>query len=100
MATGKAFGKSMPMTAWGHQASNNANIANLADDAVQLGLFEPKELQLEGLHSSIDRLRAKYGHRCLQTGLTFFDPYVNSPDWEPYRHTGLSSQVGRDAPTT
>ena len=74
--------------------------SNLADDAVQLGLFEPKKLQLEELHSSIDRLRAKYGYRCLQTGLTFFDPYVSSPDWEPYRHAGLSSQVGRDAPTT
>ncbi len=74
--------------------------SNLADDAVQLGLFEPRKLQLEELHSSIDRLRAKYGYRCLQTGLTFFDPYVSSPDWEPYRHTGLSSQVGRDATTT
>ena len=74
--------------------------SNLADDAVQLGLFEPRKLQLEQLHSSIDRLRAKYGYRCLQTGLTFFDPYVSSPDWEPYRHTGLSSQVGRDTPTT
>ena len=68
--------------------------SNLADDAVQLGLFEPRKLQLEELHSSIDRLRAKYGYRCLQTGLTFFDPYVSSADWEPHRHTGLSSQVG------
>ena len=34
------------------------------------------------------------------TGLTFFDPYVSSPDWEPSRHAGLSSQVGRDATTT
>jgi FO synthase len=52
------------------------------------------ELRLETLLASIDWLRAKYGYRCLQTGLTFFDPYVSSPDWEPYRHTGLSSQVG------
>ena len=74
--------------------------SSLTDDAVQLGLFEPGKLQLEELHSSIDRLRAKYGYRCLQTGLTFFDPYVSSPDWEPYRHTGLSSQVGRDDATT
>ena len=74
--------------------------SHLADDAVQLGLFEPRKLQLEELHSSIDRLRAKYGYRCLQTGLTFFDPYVSSPDWEPYRHAGLSSQVGRDTTTT
>ena len=70
--------------------------SNLTDDAVQLGLFEEQTLRREGLLASIDRLRAKYGYRCLQTGLTFFDPYVSSPDWEPYRHTGLSSQVGLD----
>ena len=75
---------------------------NLVDDAVQLSLLEQRcddprpvrELRLEALLSSVDRLRAKYGYRCLQTGLTFFDPYVSSADWEPRRHTGLSSQVG------
>jgi hypothetical protein len=61
---------------------------------VQVGLFDRRELRREGLLRSIDRLRAKYGYRCLQTGLTFFDPYVSSADWEPERHTGLSSQVG------
>ena len=71
--------------------------SNLTDDAVQLGLFEERTLRREGLLASIDQLRAKYGYRCLQTGLTFFDPYVSSPDWEPYRHTGLSSQVGLEA---
>ena len=71
--------------------------SNLTDDAVQLGLFEERTLRREGLLASIDRLRAKYGYRCLQTGLTFFDPYVSSPDWEPYRHTGLSSQVGLES---
>ena len=76
--------------------------SSLSDDTVQLGLFEqrrddrrpPRQLRDDALWGSIDRLRAKYGHRCLQTGLTFFDPYVSSPDWEPHRHTGLSSQVG------
>lgn len=75
--------------------------SSLVDDAVQLSLFEgwpdrrgPRELRLEALLRAIDGLRKKYGYRCLQTGLTFFDPYVSSPDWEPYRRTGLSSQVG------
>jgi len=67
--------------------------SSLVDDAVQLDLFDRRE-RLEALLGSLDRLRAKYGYRCLQTGLTFFDPYVSSEDWEPYRHTGLSSQVG------
>ena len=78
--------------------------SNFADDAVQLDLLQQAnhdrrpaaELRREALLDSIDRLRAKYGYRCLQTGLTFFDPYVSSPDWEPERHTGLSSQVGLD----
>ena len=79
--------------------------SQLVDDAVQLSLFQghrngrrpARELQLEALLGSIDRLRAKYGYRCLQTGLTYFDPYVSSPDWEPYRQTGLSSQLGLEA---
>ncbi|MCH7811615.1 MAG: DNA polymerase IV [Chloroflexi bacterium] len=70
--------------------------ANLVDDATQLGLFEQRELSKDALLHSIDRLRAKYGHRSVQTGLAFFDPYVGSPDWEPERRTGLSSQIGRD----
>ncbi|OGO49399.1 MAG: hypothetical protein A2148_06850 [Chloroflexi bacterium RBG_16_68_14] len=68
--------------------------SQLVDDAVQLGLFDRRPLAAEALLRSIDRLREKYGYRCLQTGLTFFDPYVSSPDWEPYRRMGLSSQVG------
>ena len=79
--------------------------SQLVDDAVQLSLFQARrnghrparELRLEALLGSIDRLRAKYGYRCLQTGLTYFDPYVSSPDWEPYRQTGLSSQLGLEA---
>ena len=71
--------------------------SNLGDDAVQLGLFGERELAAEELLHSIDRLREKYGYRVLQTGLTFFDPYVSSPDWEPERHTGLSSQVGLES---
>ena len=70
--------------------------SNLGDDVVQLGLFGERELPAEELLHSIDRLREKYGYRALQTGRTFFDPYVSSPDWEPERHTGLSSQVGLD----
>ncbi|MCH8993853.1 MAG: DNA polymerase IV [Chloroflexi bacterium] len=72
-------------------------VSQLTDDVVQLGLFERRQLPGEALLHSIDRLRAKYGYRCLQTGLTFFDPYVSSPDWSPDRHTGLSSQVGLES---
>lgn len=68
--------------------------SQLVEDAVQLNMFERRQQALETLLRTIDRLRAKYGYWCVQTGLTFFDPYVSSPDWEPYRHTGLSSQVG------
>lgn len=79
--------------------------SGLADDAVQLSLAPAsagggrpaRELSLEALEQSMDRLRAKYGYRCLQTGRTMFDPYVSAPDWEPDKHTGLSSQVGLGA---
>ena len=82
--------------------------SGLVDDAVQLGLFGAdaadrrpvRELRLEALARHIDELRAKYGHRALETGRTRFDPFVSSPDWSPERRTGLSSQVGqkRDEP--
>ena len=68
--------------------------SHFEDDAMQLGLFDRRELPREELLHRIDRLRAKYGQRCLETGLTFFDPYVSSPDWHPERRTGLSSQLG------
>ncbi|MGB2694168.1 MAG: DNA polymerase IV [Dehalococcoidia bacterium] len=76
--------------------------SGLVDNAVQLDLFEARtadprpvrELRLEALAHSIDALRAKYGHRAVQTGLTLFDPFVSAADWEPHRRTGLSSQVG------
>ncbi len=68
--------------------------SQLADDAVQLSLFDLRRKPLDALLGAIDRLRSKYGYRSVQTGLTFFDPYVSSPDWEPERHAGLSSQVG------
>jgi DNA polymerase-4 len=67
---------------------------NLVDDAVQLDLFDRREERSQALLEGIDRLREKYGYRSVQTGRTFFDPYVSSPDWEPDRRTGLSSQVG------
>ncbi len=71
--------------------------SQLTDDAVQLSLLDLRRRPLEALLGAIDRLRAKYGYHSVQTGLTFFDPYVSSPDWEPERHTGLSSQLGRDS---
>jgi len=68
--------------------------SQLVDDAVQLDLFDPRARKNEELLRSIDRVRGKYGHRAVGTGRTFFDPYVGSPDWEPGRRTGLSSQLG------
>jgi DNA polymerase-4 len=68
--------------------------SGLTDDAVQLDLFDPRAQPEEALLRSLDRLREKYGHRTVQPGLTFFDPYISGDDWEPERHTGLSSQVG------
>ena len=73
--------------------------SQLADDAVQLDLFDQRAERRERLLRSLDRLRAKYGYRALQTGRTFFDPYVSSEDWEPEKRTGLSSQVGLDPRT-
>ncbi len=78
--------------------------SQLVDQALQLSLSSDllderrpaPELRTDALLGSIDRLRAKYGHRAVETGLTFFDPYVSSPDWEPDKRTGLSSQMGRD----
>jgi DNA polymerase-4 len=72
--------------------------SGLVEDAVQLDLFEPQQPARDALLRAIDRLREKYGHGAVQTGLTFFDPYTGGRDWEPERHTGLSSQVGLRAP--
>jgi len=68
--------------------------SSLVEDAAQLDLFDQRRTQRDELLSSIDRLRAKFGHRAVQTGLTFFDPYVSAPDWTPEKRTGLSSQIG------
>jgi hypothetical protein len=68
--------------------------SRLVADEVQLGLFDQAERRSEDLLRSIDRLREKYGHRVLKTGLTFFDDYVSDEDWEPGKRTGLSSQIG------
>jgi DNA polymerase-4 len=65
----------------------------LVEDATQLDLFEPRRNALDSLVRVIDDLRAKYGHRSLQTGLTFFDPFAGD-DSAFEKHTGLSSQMG------
>jgi hypothetical protein len=57
--------------------------SQLVDDAVQVSLFEDREMPSEELLHSIDRLRAKYGRRALETGLTFFEPDAGPPDPEP-----------------
>jgi DNA polymerase-4 len=69
--------------------------SEIVDDTEQLALFDDKSPKLASLLRSIDRLREKYGHHTIQTGLTFFDDYAGSEDWEPERRTGLSSQIGR-----
>jgi len=74
-------------------------VTELATDAIQLALFRgdatPRSSdEDEALLRSIDQVRSKYGRRALQTGLTFFDPFAGSEDWDPERRTGLSSQIG------
>lgn len=54
--------------------------SQLVDDAVQVGLFEEGRLPAEELLRSMDRLRAKYGRRAVETGLTFFEPEAGSAD--------------------
>jgi DNA polymerase-4 len=71
--------------------------SNLVDDAVQLDLFDHRGERSQALLERIDRLREKYGYRSVQTGRTFFDPYVGAAAWAPERRTGLSSQMGLEA---
>ena len=68
--------------------------SNFTDDSVQLDLFDSSEQSEEELLHNIDRLRAKYGRRVLETGLTFFDANSSGEDYDPDRRTGLSSQIG------
>jgi DNA polymerase-4 len=68
--------------------------SNLVEDAVQLPLEEGLWQRLERLDRAVDRLRLKYGRRCLQRGRTFFEPLLSLPHWDDGRRTGLSSQVG------
>ena len=67
--------------------------SNLVEDAVQLPLEEARWQRLERLDRAVDRLRLKYGRRCLQTGRTLFEPLL-SRGQEHGRRTGLSSQLG------
>ena len=69
-------------------------VTQLTED-VQLSLFDRRQ-PIEALLGAIDRLRSKYGHRSVETGLTFFDRYTGSEEWDPPCHAGLSSQVGLD----
>ncbi len=57
--------------------------SQLVDDAVQVGLFDERELPADELLRSMDRLRAKYGRRAVETGLTFFEQHGGSSDPEP-----------------
>jgi len=61
---------------------------------VQLPLEEARWQRLERLDRAVDRLRLKYGRRCLQRGRILFEPLLSLPRWDPGRRTGLSSQIG------
>lgn len=69
-------------------------VSNLVEDAVQLPLEEARWQRLERLDRAVDRLRLKYGRRCLQRGRTLFDSLLLPPQWDQGRRTGLSSQIG------
>lgn len=68
-------------------------VTQLAEDAMQLDLFDPKRTANESLIKAIDQLRARYGSRTVRKGQTFFGPYSDDEDWTEKR-TGLSSQMG------
>jgi DNA polymerase-4 len=68
--------------------------SNLVEDAMQLPLEEAPWQRLERLDRAVDRLRLKYGYRCLQRGRILFEPLFSLSHWDPERRTGLSSQVG------
>lgn len=68
--------------------------SNLVEDAVQLPLEEARWQGLERLDRAGDRLRLRYGRRCLQTGRTLFAPLLSLRPWDGDRRTGLSSQLG------
>ena len=69
-------------------------VSNLVEDAVQLPLQETPWQQAERLDRAVDRLRLKYGRRCLQRGRILFQPLLFPPEWDQGRRTGLSSQIG------
>jgi DNA polymerase-4 len=69
-------------------------VSNLVEDAVQLPLEESLWQRLERLDQAVDRLRLKYGRRCLQRGHILFEPLLSLPRWDGGRRTGLSSQIG------
>jgi DNA polymerase-4 len=69
-------------------------VSNLVEDAVQLPLEEARWQRLERLDRAVDRLRLKYGRRCLQRGRTLFESLLSRSQWDHGRRTGLSSQIG------
>jgi len=69
-------------------------VSNLVENAVQLPLEEARWQRLERLDRAVDRVRLKYGRRCLQRGRILFEPLLSLPRWDADRRTGLSSQIG------
>lgn len=76
-------------------------VSNLTEDTVQLALEPGSDERQESLSAAIDRVRAKYGRRSLQTGRTAFDTTTAGDAWRHERNDGLSAQIkegirGRD----
>lgn len=68
-------------------------VSNLVEDTVQLALEPGADERKESLSAAIDRVRAKYGRRSLQTGRTAFDRVTGGDSWRHERSVGLSSQM-------
>jgi DNA polymerase IV len=69
-------------------------LSNIVEDTVQLALEPGRTEKQESLSKAIDRVRAKYGRRSLQTGRTAFDRVTSGDRWKDEKSVGLSSQMG------
>jgi DNA polymerase IV len=68
-------------------------LSNIVEDSVQLALEPGLDEKQESLSKAIDRIRARYGRRSLETGRTAFDKVTASDRWRHEKSVGLSSQM-------
>ncbi len=96
--------KAMESASWRTVRLIGVGVSNLTADAVQLSLLasgangplaqETPLPRFERLEAVLDRVRRRFGWRCLQMGRTLFGRYTGAAGWDPGRRTGLASQMG------